>query len=126
MTIQSKDHLHLLSPAHKAAVLAKRADRERQLAPYVTLSKVGLNAQQQAIVDIDDVSELLAAVKSGQYTAVQVVEAYCLAATLAQGSTNCLTEVLFDRALRRARELDERKRNGLSLGPLHGLPVSVK
>ncbi|KAE8420862.1 amidase signature domain-containing protein [Aspergillus pseudocaelatus] len=42
-------------------------------------------------------------------------------------STNCLTEVLFDQALERSRELDEYlRRQGKPIGPLHGLPISLK
>lgn len=41
--------------------------------------------------------------------------------------TNCLTEILFDRALQRSRELDEYFRQERKpIGPLHGLPVSLK
>lgn len=41
--------------------------------------------------------------------------------------TNCLTEILFDSALERARELDAHlERTGKLLGPLHGLPISLK
>jgi len=40
---------------------------------------------------------------------------------------NCLHEIMFDQALARAKELDEylRKYNK-PVGPLHGLPVSLK
>lgn len=38
-----------------------------------------------------------------------------------------MTELLPDRALQRARELDEFfAKNGRPVGPLHGLPISVK
>lgn len=41
--------------------------------------------------------------------------------------TCCLTETLFDRALRRAKELDEHLDvTGEVIGPLHGLPISLK
>jgi hypothetical protein len=41
--------------------------------------------------------------------------------------TNCLTEIFIDRALERARELDEvLGRTGKIVGPLHGLPISLK
>jgi Asp-tRNA(Asn)/Glu-tRNA(Gln) amidotransferase A subunit family amidase len=41
--------------------------------------------------------------------------------------TNCLTEPLFDSALVRARELDTfLVSNGKPVGPLHGLPITVK
>lgn len=40
---------------------------------------------------------------------------------------NCLTEVFVERALARAAELDEHlKRTGKVVGPLHGLPISLK
>lgn len=40
---------------------------------------------------------------------------------------NCLTEVFIDRALRRAAELDAHlKEHGTVVGPLHGLPISLK
>lgn len=48
-------------------------------------------------------------------------------AAIAHQVTRCLTEPLFDRALERARELDNYlQRTGTPIGPLHGLPVSVK
>lgn len=40
---------------------------------------------------------------------------------------NCLTEIFVERALARAKELDERlKATGKVAGPLHGLPISLK
>lgn len=40
---------------------------------------------------------------------------------------NCLTEIFIDKALERAALLDEQlKKTGKPVGPLHGLPVSLK
>ena len=40
---------------------------------------------------------------------------------------NCLTEIFVERALARAAELDEAlKKTGKVVGPLHGLPISLK
>lgn len=40
--------------------------------------------------------------------------------------TNCLTEIFFDEALERAREIDAHKKaTGKPLGPLAGLPISL-
>ena len=40
---------------------------------------------------------------------------------------NCLTEIFVERALARAKELDEHlKATGNVVGPLHGLPISLK
>lgn len=79
-----------------------------------------------------DVTESSAAVlvqdlASGKHKAVDVVHAFAHRATIAHGLTNCLTEVLFDEASERARQLDEHlARSGVPVGPLHGLPVSLK
>lgn len=48
-------------------------------------------------------------------------------AAIAQQLTRCLTEPLFTLALEQARQLDGHlKRTGKPIGPLHGLPVTVK
>jgi amidase len=39
----------------------------------------------------------------------------------------CLTEIFYDKAFERARQLDEYLvREGKPKGPLHGLPISIK
>ena len=44
-----------------------------------------------------------------------------------QPQNNCLHEIFFDQALQRAKELDEYfAANGATMGPLHGLPISLK
>jgi amidase len=40
---------------------------------------------------------------------------------------NCLTEIFIDKAIERATWLDEQlKTTGKPVGPLHGLPISLK
>lgn len=66
-------------------------------------------------------------VKNLKWTALQVAKAYCHRATIAHQLTNCLSEVFFDEALAQAAELDEyQKKNGKTIGPLHGLPIAMK
>ncbi|RSH92487.1 hypothetical protein EHS25_008903 [Saitozyma podzolica] len=73
------------------------------------------------------VSGLVAEIAKGTYSAVEVTTAFCKRAAIAQQLTNCLTEVFFDRAIERAKELDEHyAKTGKTVGPLHGLPVSLK
>ena len=74
-----------------------------------------------------DASELAASIRSRTYTALQVTEAFCHRAAAAQQLTNCLTEIFFSDALDQARRLDHvLETTGGPVGPLHGVPVSVK
>ncbi|KAF2174923.1 amidase [Zopfia rhizophila CBS 207.26] len=71
--------------------------------------------------------ELLQSLLSGRLSAVEVTTAYLRRSGLAQKLVNCITELLPDRALSRAKELDEYfQTHGKPIGPLHGLPISVK
>lgn len=71
--------------------------------------------------------ELLDQLASAKVSAVEVAGAFLRAAVIAQTLTNCLTELLPRDALETAQKLDEHlKTTGTPVGPLHGLPVSVK
>ncbi|PYI10112.1 alpha-glucosidase [Aspergillus sclerotiicarbonarius CBS 121057] len=64
---------------------------------------------------------------TGSWSALEVTEAFCHRAAIAHQLVNCLLEIFFDEALRSARALDEYyAKHGKPLGPLHGLPVSLK
>ncbi|KAF2012427.1 amidase [Aaosphaeria arxii CBS 175.79] len=70
---------------------------------------------------------LLDSLASGHLSAVTVTKAYLQRAAVSQGLVNCLTELLPRLALQRAGELDVYlKEHGKPIGPLHGLPISVK
>jgi amidase len=72
-------------------------------------------------------TQLVALLAQGQWTAEQVMQAYLKRAGIAHQLTNCATEFLGEEAIARAKYLDaEFKRRGGPIGPLHGLPISVK
>jgi amidase len=74
-----------------------------------------------------DATELLDELAQGNLTSMAVATAFCKRAAIAQQLTNCLTEILFDDAIARAKELDAHfNRTGQPFGPLHGLPISLK
>ena len=89
--------------------------------------------------------DLLASIASGNLTSTAVTKAFLRRAGLAQSlvcpprkklrrvltstklQTNCITELLPERALDRAKFLDEYyAEHKQPIGPLHGLPISVK
>ncbi|KAK3688864.1 amidase [Podospora appendiculata] len=72
-------------------------------------------------------ADLVAKLADGTLTSVAVTRAFCKRAAAAHQLTNCLSEILFDQALETAAKLDAHlARTGKPLGPLHGLPISLK
>ncbi|DAA73110.1 TPA_exp: General amidase GmdB [Trichophyton benhamiae CBS 112371] len=64
---------------------------------------------------------------SGSWTAESVARAFCKRAAAAHQLTNCLSETLFPEAIKTAQALDTHlAATGKPLGPLHGLPISIK
>jgi amidase len=119
----------------------KKADREAILAKYpdwrvtepgagvtdVTKLVVSKLSQLEREIVFQDASSLVSNLASSKYSAVQVLTAFCKAAVASQDLTNSLTEIFFEEAFERARQLDEHLRTkGKVVGPLHGLPVSIK
>ncbi|KAE8147479.1 amidase signature domain-containing protein [Aspergillus avenaceus] len=86
-----------------------------------------LTNRELEITENWDVRGLLRVIAEGRYKTEEVVGAFCKRAAIAHQLTRCLTEPLFDRALKQARDLDLHfQRSGKPVGPLHGLPVTVK
>ncbi len=86
-----------------------------------------LSPEEASLVRKNDATALCQLIHSGQVTSRQVTTAFCKMAALAHQLTNCLTEIFFDEALRAADAADEYlARNGRPMGPLAGLPVSLK
>ncbi|OAL18769.1 hypothetical protein AYO20_11703 [Fonsecaea nubica] len=70
---------------------------------------------------------ILEKIKGKIWTALEVAKAFCKASALAQELTNCVTEVLYPEAIQSAQFLDDYlSRTGKTVGPLHGLPISLK
>lgn len=90
--------------------------------------KCGLfTAEELRITEDFDAVGLAEAIRDRKLTCVEVARAFCKRAAIAQQLTNCLTEIFFDDALKRAADLDAHLASGKApLGPLHGVPVSLK
>lgn len=71
--------------------------------------------------------ELLHRLAQGKLKCIDVTNAFLRRAAIAQKLVNCITELLPEHAQERAIYLDQYlASNGKTVGPLHGLPISVK
>lgn len=96
---------------------------------YLSLVRTSglLSETELRITEDYDATALAAAIRRRDLKVVDVTQAFCKRAAIAHQVTNCLTEIFFEEALSRARELDAHLDAGKSpLGPLHGVPVSLK
>ena len=85
-----------------------------------------LTEEEFAITDSSGV-ELTGKIASKEYSSVQVFKAFAKRATICHQFTNCAMELFVDEGLERAKYLDEYlEMNGKPIGPLHGLPLSLK
>jgi fatty acid amide hydrolase len=71
-------------------------------------------------------AELARRIASGQLTAVDVVDAYIARLEELQPVLNALTTTRFEDARAEAHAADRRQAAGETLGPLHGVPITIK
>ncbi|KAL4924075.1 amidase [Aspergillus undulatus] len=120
--------------ADKRDRLAKTIPEEWRLKTLPTGDNVldvpktsGILSEHELAITESSASDLVESLASGKITAVAVTLAFCKRAALAQQLTNCTLEFFPDAALAQAKELDEYyAKHGKPVGPLHGLPISLK
>ncbi|KAI3537871.1 amidase [Colletotrichum filicis] len=113
------------------------AEEGRLIAQDVARKSALLTGKELDITECYNARELLDKIHHKKLTSEEVAVAFCKRAALAQQlvrtfpsrsvTTSCLTEIFFDEGIKRARELDQHlERTGELVGPLHGLPISLK
>ncbi|KAK9235809.1 amidase signature domain-containing protein [Lipomyces kononenkoae] len=104
---------------------------ESELPPAdrLDVSQVPNELLPKEVIEITELTatEIVDAVAKGSYTAVEVTTAFIKRAVLAHQLLNIFTEFFPEIALKRAAELDNYyESTGKTVGPLHGLPISLK
>uniref|UniRef100_A0A0B7KLM0 Amidase domain-containing protein n=1 Tax=Bionectria ochroleuca TaxID=29856 RepID=A0A0B7KLM0_BIOOC len=85
-----------------------------------------LTENDVAITELE-ASELISKMAQKELSAESVATAFCKRAAFAHQLNNCLHEIFFNQAIERARKLDDHlEKTGALVGPLHGLPISLK
>lgn len=84
----------------------------------------GMFTEQELSITEQTASDIVANIATGALTSLEVTLAVCKRAAVAQQLINCVTEIRFDEAIAQAKELDAYlRREGKTIGPLHGLPI---
>lgn len=91
-------------------------------------SSCGLfTSEELDITESYDAVSLAGVIAARKYTAVAVTKAFLKRAAVAHQLTCCLTQFFQDKAIEQAEQLDDYLvRNGKTIGPLHGVPISIK
>jgi fatty acid amide hydrolase len=71
-------------------------------------------------------TQLARAIADGTISSEEVVEAHIARIEIVNPQLNAVVAPLFDEARRASRAADDLRRSGAALGPLHGVPVTVK
>lgn len=88
-----------------------------------SIPRIVLTPRELDLTENYTVHQLLARLRSRDISAEELTRAFLRRAAVAQAATSCLTELLWDDAIKRARYLDSLPN---PIGPLHGLPISIK
>ncbi|MCO5566197.1 hypothetical protein L7F22_019873 [Adiantum nelumboides] len=118
--------------------LSDKISRSRWLDEKVVLSapkdvsgvvgECGLLTKEEIIITEQyDAPTLVKKMIEGEFTSVEVTTAFCKRAVIVHQLTGCLVDYFEEEALESALKADQYlKQTGKPLGPLHGLPISVK
>lgn len=86
----------------------------------------GLDASDGGRLSARTATELSRLLRSGEVSAVEVLSDHLARLDEANGAVNAVVNIDADGAMREAQRADRARAAGAPLGPLHGLPISIK
>jgi amidase len=117
---------HTLIPVEWRLKTIPSVDSEANALEYIRKSQL-LTARELAITETSDAPALLRKLARRELLSLEVTRAFAKRAAIAHQLTTCCTEIFFEDAFEHAKLLDDvLARTGRTVGPLHGLPVSIK
>ncbi|WP_253286784.1 amidase [Virgibacillus sp. MSJ-26] len=84
-----------------------------------------ISIKRQNILDMD-ASTLASKIKNGDLTSLKAVNTYINHIKEVNPSINAVVENHFSQAIEQAKVYDQKAKDGQIIGPLHGVPVSIK
>lgn len=100
---------------------------QNQLNAVKYLRENNLLSEEEFAITDSAAHEVAANIAKGKWSAVQVFNSFAKRGTIAHQFTNCALDLFPEEGLKRAEFLDEYyAKNGKTIGPLHGLPISLK
>ncbi len=92
----------------------------------MTPSSSALSSQEDATVTSLSASELARRIAAGRLSSQEVVEAYIRRIEVVNARLNAVVVPLFEQARAEASRADRLREQGTLLGPLHGVPITLK
>ena len=131
-----------MPPIYEQLAAQKRADQLSSIPPEWRLDPIPsiesapnaltyirriLTPADLSLTEETDINVLLRKLHSRELSSLELTRAFAKRAALAHQLTTCCTEIFFEEAFETAEQLDEHlATTGCLVGPLHGLPVSIK
>lgn len=111
----------------QSLISQKRQDRKERLQEAEKLvSAYPLLSEDEIKIKSLSLDELVLAIRNGEIKSADVVIAYSRVALKENKWANFITEPMFVEALDRAIQCDKLTAQGLSMGDMHGVPISLK
>ena len=126
---EAQQHRDATLTAFGNGLSLQELERAKASCSNATQIPAQMSSVRQSVLQITALSPkaLAQEIASGIFKATKVVAAFSHTAAITQGTVNYLTKLLPARSATRAAKLDSHlAATGRPVGPLHGLPISVK